>query len=114
MNETIQNILARRSVRKFDPERLPSEEQIQQIVRMQMRNVAKMLAHNGITLNTTDAAIKVLAQAGYDPEFGARTVKRVIQRLVLNELSKDILAQKVNRERPIVIDVDADKLVFRN
>ncbi len=55
------------------------EEQIQQIVRMQMRNVAKMLAHNGITLNTTDAAIKVLAQAGYDPEFGARPVKRAIQ-----------------------------------
>ena len=88
------------------------EEQIQQIVRMQMRNVAKMLAHNGITLNTTDAAIKVLAQAGYDPEFGARPVKRAIQDLVLNRLSKDIIGQRVNRDKPITIDATAGELTF--
>ncbi len=90
------------------------EEQIQQIVRMQMRNVAKMLAHNGITLNTTDAAIKVLAQAGYDPEFGARPVKRAIQDLVLNRLSKDIIGQRVNRDKPIIIDATAGELTFNN
>lgn len=90
------------------------EEQIQQIVRMQMRNVAKMLAHNGITLNTTDAAIKVLAQAGYDPEFGARPVKRAIQDLVLNRLSKDIIGQRVNRDKPITIDATAGELTFNN
>ena len=90
------------------------EEQIQQIVRMQMRNVAKMLAHNGITLNTTDAAIKVLAQAGYDPEFGARPVKRAIQDLVLNHLSKDIIGQRVNRDKPITIDATAGELTFNN
>ena len=90
------------------------EEQIQQIVRMQMRNVAKMLAHNGITLNTTDAAIKVLAQAGYDPEFGARPVKRAIQDLVLNRLSKDIIGQHVNRDKPITIDATAGELTFNN
>ena len=90
------------------------EEQIQQIVRMQMRNVAKMLAHNGITLNTTDAAIKVLAQAGYDPEFGARPVKRAIQDLVLNRLSKDIIGQRVNRDKPITIDATGGELTFNN
>ncbi len=90
------------------------EEQIQQIVRMQMRNVAKMLAHNGITLNTTDAAVKVLAQAGYDPEFGARPVKRAIQDLVLNRLSKDIIGQRVNRDKPITIDATAGELTFNN
>ncbi len=90
------------------------EEQIQQIVRMQMRNVAKMLAHNGITLNTTDAAIKMLAQAGYDPEFGARPVKRAIQDLVLNRLSKDIIGQRVNRDKPITIDATAGELTFNN
>ena len=91
-----------------------SEQEISQIVELQIGSVKKALASNGIELSATPAAIAYLGRVGYDPEFGARPVKRVIQRLVLNELSKDILAQKVNRERPIVIDVDADKLVFRN
>ncbi len=90
------------------------ENQIQQIVRMQMNNVAKMLDHNGIKLNTTDAAIKVLAQAGYDPEFGARPVKRAIQDLVLNRLSKDIIGQRVNRDKPITIDAVGGELTFNN
>lgn len=73
-----------------------------------------MLARNGVTLEVTPAAMKYLAEEGYDPEFGARPVKRAIHRLVLNRLSKDILAQKVDKERPIIIDMDGDDLVFRN
>ncbi len=73
-----------------------------------------MLASNGITLDVTKEALDLLAEDGYDPEFGARPVKRTIQRLVLNQLSKDILAQKVDREHPIVIDRKGDDLVFRN
>jgi len=90
------------------------EEQIKQIVTMQINGVKKMLAKNGITLEATDAAIALLAQAGYDPEFGARPVKRAIQNLVLNQLSKDIIAQRVNREHPITIDVQNGQLVFSN
>ena len=90
------------------------EEQIRQIVTMQLNGVKKMLAKNGITLETTDAAVALLAKAGYDPEFGARPVKRAIQGLVLNQLSKDIIAAKVNRDRPIIIDADDTGLVFKN
>ena len=73
-----------------------------------------MLATNGITLEVTPAALKFLAEEGYDPEFGARPVKRVIHRLVLNRLSKDILAQTVDKEKPIIIDVADGNLVFKN
>ena len=74
-----------------------------------------MLRHSsGIELEITPAALSYLADEGFDPEFGARPVKRAIHRLVLNQLSKDILAQKVDRTHPIVIDVDGDELVFRN
>jgi len=90
------------------------EEQIRQIVTMQLNGVKKMLDKNGITLEATDAAISVLAQAGYDPEFGARPVKRAIQGMVLNPLSKDIIAMKVNRDRPITIDAQDGQLVFKN
>ena len=90
------------------------EEQIRQIVAMQLNSVKKMLAHNGITLEATDAAINLLAQAGYDPEFGARPVKRAIQGMVLNQLSKDIIAMRVNREHPIIIDAQDGLLVFKN
>jgi len=91
-----------------------SEKEIEEIVGIQIRNVQKMLASNGITLDVTPAAMKYLAEEGYDPEFGARPVKRAIQHLVLNRLSKDILAQKVDRERPIIIDVSGECLTFRN
>ena len=90
------------------------EEQIRQIVAMQLNGVKKMLAQSGITLEATDAAIRLLGKAGYDPEFGARPVKRAIQSMVLNQLSKDIIAMKVNRERPIIIDADGDQLIFKN
>ena len=90
------------------------EEQIRQIVKMQLKGVKKMLAKNGITLEATDEAIRLLGKAGYDPEFGARPVKRAIQNLVLNQLSKDIIAMKVNREHPIIIDAQDDQLIFKN
>lgn len=90
------------------------ENEIAQIVRLQVSAVAKMLSKNGINLESTDAAVAFLAKAGYDPEFGARPVKRVIQNMVLNKLSKDIIAQNIDREKPIVIDCVGDELVFRN
>lgn len=88
--------------------------EIEEIVDLQVKSIRKMLAASGISLEVTPAALSFLAEEGYDPEFGARPVKRVIHRLVLNRLSKDILAQKVDKDRPIVIDVDNDDLVFRN
>ena len=91
-----------------------SRKEILEIVRLQVRSVQKMLQSNGITLNVTPEALELLAEDGYDPEFGARPVKRTIQRLVLNQLSKDILAQKVDREHPITIDVKDDELQFVN
>ena len=90
------------------------ENEIAQIVRLQVSAVAKMLSKNSITLEATDVAVAFLAKAGYDPEFGARPVKRVIQNMVLNKLSKDIIAQNIDREKPIVIDCVGDELVFRN
>ena len=91
--------------------------EIEEIVGLQIRGIQKMLkASSGIELKVSPEAMSFLADEGYDPEFGARPVKRAIHRLVLNRLSKDILAQKVSREHPIVIDYDkaADTLVFRN
>ena len=90
------------------------QNEIEEIVGLQIKSVQKMLAANGITLEVTPKALHFLAEEGYDPEFGARPVKRVIHRMVLNQLSKDILAQKVDRERPIVIDYDGNDIVFRN
>lgn len=89
-------------------------DEIGQIVRLQVNGVAKMLAKNGIDFRATDAAIAFIAKAGYNPEFGARPVKRVIQNLVLNRLSKDIIAQKIDRTKPIIIDLEGEDLVFRN
>ena len=87
------------------------EAEIEEIVGLQIRSIQKMLSANGITLEVTPAALKFLAEEGYDPEFGARPVKRVIHRMVLNQLSKDILAQKVDREHPIVIDYDGNDII---
>ncbi len=91
-----------------------NEQQINDIVRMQVNGVAKMLSDNGITLRLTDDAIRYLGKAGFDPEFGARPVKRAIQRYLLNDLSKKILSGEVNREHEIVVDAGAEGLVFRN
>ena len=90
------------------------KKEIQDIVDIQVKSVQKMLAANGVTLEVTKPALELLAEDGYDPEFGARPVKRTIQRMVLNQLSKDILSQKVNRETPIRIDRKGDELVFTN
>ncbi|MCD8393447.1 MAG: ATP-dependent chaperone ClpB [Bacteroidales bacterium] len=91
-----------------------NRDEIEEIVGLQVNSIKKMLAKNGVTLEVTPAALKFLADEGYDPEFGARPVKRVIHRMVLNQLSKDILAQRVDRSRPIIIDyVDGD-LQFKN
>lgn len=87
---------------------------IEEIVGIQVNGIKRMLAKNGVQLEVTPAALGYLAKEGYNPEFGARPVKRVLQRMVLNRLSKDILAQKVDREHPIIIDVKDDELIFRN
>ena len=91
-----------------------NKKEIEEIVGIQVRGIRKMLENNGVRLEVTSEAMSLLAEDGYDPEFGARPVKRTIQRLVLNQLAKDILAQKVDRSHPIVIDVKDNQLVFRN
>ena len=91
-----------------------TQEQIADVVRLQMKRVTDMLESQGIRLEVTDAAIRYLAHEGYDPDFGARPVKRAIQQLVLNDLSRKILADEVNRSKPIIIDEFGDGLVFRN
>ena len=91
-----------------------NEQQISDIVRMQVDGVARMLSENGIKMRLTDAAIKFLGKAGFDPEFGARPVKRAIQRYLLNDLSKKILSGEVDREHEIVVDAESEGLVFRN
>ena len=91
-----------------------TQEQIADVVRLQMKKVTDMLEQQGIRLETTEAAVRYLAQEGYDPDFGARPVKRAIQQLVLNDLSRKILADEVNRDKPIIIDEFGDGLVFRN
>ena len=91
-----------------------NRKDIQKIVNIQINSIKKILAGNGVQLTITKAAEELLADDGYDPEFGARPVKRTIQRLVLNQLSKDILAGKVDREHPIIIDREGDNLVFKN
>ena len=91
-----------------------TKNEIADVVRLQMEAVRKMLAPQGFTLTVTERAIDALAEAGYDPEFGARPVKRAIQRDVLNDLSKRLLAGDVDRDRPITVDAEDGQLVFRN
>ena len=91
-----------------------NEEEIRKIVTLQLDSVKKMLAQNGIALDFTDAALAFISDKGFDPQFGARPVKRVIQKYVLNELSKELLGGTVNKDRPITIDSDGMGLVFKN
>ena len=91
-----------------------TEANIKQIVKLQLKGVTKMLAHQNITMDATSEAIAYLAQKGYDPQYGARPVKRVIQREVLNQLSKEILAGKVTVDSIILLDSFDGQLVFRN
>ncbi len=91
-----------------------TEKEIRQIVILQINSVRSMLAQNGVTLQLTDAAIDFLSNSGYDPEFGARPVKRAIQRYLLNDLSKKLLAQEIDRTTPITVDARGEQLVFHN
>ena len=88
--------------------------EIEQIVMLQIGGIKNMLADNGITLQMTDEAIRFIASTGYDPEFGARPVKRAIQRYLLNDLSKKLLSQEVDRSKPIIVETAGDGLIFRN
>ena len=91
-----------------------NKEEIEQIVMLQIGGIKNMLADNGITLQMTDEAIRLIAGTGYDPEFGARPVKRAIQRYLLNDLSKKLLSQEVDRSKPIIVETAGDGLIFRN
>ncbi|MFW6020020.1 MAG: ATP-dependent chaperone ClpB [Bacteroidales bacterium] len=91
-----------------------TKEEINQVVRLQIDRVQKMLDENNIQIEVTDNAIDLLGDMGYDPQYGARPVKRVIQRMMLNELSQMILANKVNRENPITVDAQNGELIFKN
>ena len=91
-----------------------SKKEIADVVKLQINAIRKMLEPQGFRLEVTDAAIQYLAEIGYDPEFGARPVKRAIQRYVLNDLSKKILASEVSNDKPITIDSFGNSLVFRN
>ena len=91
-----------------------TKEQIADVVRLQMKKVTDMLEPQGIKLECTPQAINYLAEEGYDPDFGARPVKRAIQQYVLNDLSKKLLADEVDRTKPIIIDEFGEGLVFRN
>ena len=90
------------------------QSEIVDIVRLQVKSLQKMLANNSITIEITDKAVEWIAREGYDPQFGARPVKRVIQRYLLNDLSKQILAEKITRDNQIVVDIENDHLVFKN
>ena len=91
-----------------------TEEQIVSVVAMQFNKVKEMLKPNGIDINMTDAAMKYMAKISYDPQYGARPVKRMMQREMLNELSRMIIADKVNKDKPITVDFDGNALVFKN
>ena len=91
-----------------------NEQEIREIVTLQVNGVKKMLQQNGVTLQLTPDAIDFLAHVGYDPEFGARPVKRAVQHYLLNDLSRKLLAEEVNRTKPIIVDYFGEGLVFRN
>lgn len=90
------------------------KSEIVDIVRLQINTVNKMLYNNGLVLEVTDKAVEWIAAEGYDPQFGARPVKRMIQRTLLNDLSKQILAEKVSKDHHILVDVKDDRIVFEN
>jgi len=91
-----------------------NEEEIEQIVRLQLNHLQKVLKEQQVELEYTDASVKKLAQLGYDPQFGARPVKRVIQKEILNELSKEILAGRITPESKITLDAAPDGFAFKN
>ena len=90
------------------------QEEIRQVVQLQLNNLQRMLTQNGVTLDVTPAAIDFLAREGYDPDFGARPVKRAIQRFLLNDLSKALLGTSIDKTKPIRVEAEGDHLEFRN
>lgn len=91
-----------------------THDQIRQVVKLQINGITKMLENNGVKLQLTEAAVDFLANAGFDPEFGARPVKRAIQRYLLNDLSKTMLSQDIDRTKPITVDSTGESLTFKN
>jgi len=91
-----------------------NETQIEEIVRLQISIIQKTLAGNGVKLELTEAAVQFIAAEGFDPQFGARPVKRAIQKFVLNDLSKQLIGGTVHSDQTIVVDYDGERLVFRN
>jgi len=91
-----------------------NEDEIKEIVLLQVKNIEKMMAQNDVKFSMTDNALKYITKIGFDPQFGARPIKRVLQKYVLNELSKQIIGQTINREKPIVVDFDDNNLIFKN
>ena len=91
-----------------------TQPQIEQIVRIQIGGIQRLLKEQDVVLDVSDAAVKLVAQAGFDPEFGARPVKRALQRMLLNDLSKALLAGTVDKMKPIHVDAADDNLTFHN
>jgi ATP-dependent Clp protease ATP-binding subunit ClpB len=91
-----------------------NRNEIEQIVRLQVSGIVERLHENGVTLDVTDKAIATLADAGFDPQFGARPIKRAIQRNLLNDLSKQLIAGSIDKERPVIVDSSDNQLTFRN
>ena len=91
-----------------------TDKDIEKVVKIQLNGVVKILKNKGVRLEVSDEAISMIARLGYDPEFGARPVKRVIQRQVLDTLSKRLLAQTIDKSQPIIVDVKNDELDFKN
>ena len=91
-----------------------NRNEIEQIVRLQVSGIVERLHENGVTLDVTDKAIATLADAGFDPQFGARPIKRAIQRNLLNDLSKQLIAGSIDKERPVIVDSNDEGLTFRN
>ncbi|MBR2319046.1 MAG: AAA family ATPase, partial [Bacteroidaceae bacterium] len=91
-----------------------NESEIEQIVRLQISAITAILKESEVELHVTDAAVKFISQAGFDPEFGARPIKRAIQRLLLNDLSKQLLAGAIDKMKPVTVDADDKMLLFSN
>ena len=91
-----------------------TQPQIEQIVRLQVNGICRLLGEQDVKLMVSDEAVSLVARAGFDPEFGARPVKRALQRMLLNDLSKALLAGKVDKNKPICVKTDGDSLAFSN
>ncbi len=91
-----------------------TKDEVREIVKLQVKALSRMMASSGLTMHVTDKAVDYIAKEGYDPQFGARPIKRAVQRLLVNELSKQILSGTVVKENPIVVDSEGEGLTFRN